>query len=85
MFSSDIREMDSILECEMLPVSDDLMSVICSESFGDILPVFESQLFIRSLNVGKLTCLIWTMGQIISMLEDRQCNIVNHFGTVPSI
>ena len=44
MFSSDIREMDSILECEMLPVSDDMMSVICSESFGDTLPVFESQL-----------------------------------------
>ena len=43
MFSSDIREMDSILECQMLPVSD-MMSVICSESFGDTLPVFESQL-----------------------------------------
>lgn len=43
MFSSDIREMDSILECQMLSVSD-MMSVICSESFGDTLPVFESQL-----------------------------------------
>ena len=43
VFSSDIREMDSILESQMLPVSD-MMSVICSESFGDTLPVFESQL-----------------------------------------